>query len=549
MEHGLELLHENLLDGLHVLEGEGRVPHQPVGYLPVYNLVHQRADALLRMLLQAARGGLHGVRHHQHGGLLREGVRPGVGEGLLVDGPVGVLVLERVVEVLRLAPPVVRADEVDDRLGQHRLLGYLHALGYVADDDTRALVVRELAVRVHAGLVLGEEGGVRHLADVVVKRAGPDELGVRPNLVSRLRREDGYLQRVLEGARAGLAEPFQYGVVDVGQLHQRDGGDVAEGLLQHVDQHVGEHQQDEVDAEVEHHHPVYLVEVRLLEQHEAQVIDHVGEEDEEGATNQLRAFAQVLQAEGDHHAGHDLQEQELVGEGHHQRAYQRDDEVDEQRRARVEEGTYHDGHDGEREDVDVEQRVVDAQLREDAAHEDAQQQEPYVLPVVEYLHAERPEVEPEAEHQPEDEHELPREDDALRLRASAFRLVDVLQRAEHVVGMVVHDLAPVHDALAGLHHPVGERYALQDVLFHLLRHLGGVGDVLGDVVVDVAGLQRRLVEVRGAVVDDGLVGGPHGEEVAHVMRPRDGVLQQVDLLLLRVPQLLQRLRRDDAGLV
>ena len=161
-------------------------------------------------------------------------------------------------------------------------------------------------MRVHARLVLGEEDGVAHLPDVVIKGAGTYQLGVGADLGGRLGSEDGYLQGVLERARASLAKLLQDRVVDVGQFHQRDAGHVSERLLQHIYQYVGEHDEDEVDAEIEHHHPVDLIQVRLLEQREAHVADGVREEDEECAPDQLRTFAQVSQAERHDHARYGL---------------------------------------------------------------------------------------------------------------------------------------------------------------------------------------------------------------------------------------------------
>ena len=89
-------------------------------------------------------------------------------------------------------------------------------------------------MRVHARLVLGEEDGVAHLPDVVIKGAGTYQLGVGADLGGCLGSEDGYLQGVLERARASLAKLLQDRVVDVGQFHQGDVRYVAECLLQHI---------------------------------------------------------------------------------------------------------------------------------------------------------------------------------------------------------------------------------------------------------------------------------------------------------------------------
>ena len=89
-------------------------------------------------------------------------------------------------------------------------------------------------------------------------------------------------------------------------------------------------------------------------QRETEVAGGVGEEDEDGATDQLRTFAQLLQAERHYHTRHDLQQQELMRERYHQRADQHDDKVREKRRPGIEEGTYYDRYDGERQYIYVE---------------------------------------------------------------------------------------------------------------------------------------------------------------------------------------------------
>ena len=72
--------------------------------------------------------------------------------------------------------------------------------------------------------------------------------------------------------------------------------------------------------------------------------------------------------------------------------------------------------------------------------------------------------------------------------------------------MVVDDLTPVDDALAGLHHPVCQRDTVQNVFSNLVRRCFVIRDILGQVIIDIAGLQYRLFQIRGTVVDDELVG-------------------------------------------
>ena len=150
MVHDLELLDKDALHGFHVAERHRRVLQQAVGYLRVDNLVDELADAFLRMFFEAARSGFDRIGHHDDCGLFRERIRAWIGEERFVDRAVRILVLIGIVEILRLAAPVVRADEIDDFFRESRFLGNLDAFGHVADDALGALFERKGAVRVHS---------------------------------------------------------------------------------------------------------------------------------------------------------------------------------------------------------------------------------------------------------------------------------------------------------------------------------------------------------------------------------------------------------------
>ena len=105
MVHNLELFDENALYGFHIAERQGGVLQQTISYLGVDNFVDELADALLRMLLEAARSGFYRVGHHDDGSLFRERVRARIGEKRFVHLAVRILVLVGIVEVLRLARP------------------------------------------------------------------------------------------------------------------------------------------------------------------------------------------------------------------------------------------------------------------------------------------------------------------------------------------------------------------------------------------------------------------------------------------------------------
>ena len=309
MVHRFELFHEGGLDLVDVAEGQRGVAHESVGYLPVDDLIDQCADRLVGVFVEAARSRLDGIGHHQDRRLTGEGVRAGVGEERLVDGFAGVGVTVGVVEILGLTGAVVRADKVDDGLGQACLFGHFDALGDVADDDLCTLLEGQIAVGVDAlHLVLGEERRVLHLADIVIERSGADQLRVGADLGAGGGGQNGDLQGVLEGAGAGLGELFEQRGIDVRQLHERNGRDVSEGLFHHINEDVGEHEQHEVDAEIDPHAPIDLVEVAVLIEREADVAQHVGQRDEEGASQELRSLRKLLEADDEDDAGHDLQQ-------------------------------------------------------------------------------------------------------------------------------------------------------------------------------------------------------------------------------------------------
>ena len=204
---GFELFLEDSLDLVDLLEGDGGLLEDALPYLVGDDLLDEVVDALVRIFLQASGGRFHGVTHDEYGHLLRGRQRSGVGELGFVDLPVRILVLHRIVEVFRLALPMVRLDELLDLLRQSVFLRDGHAVRHVADDDLGAfLLVVHLGVRVLARLVLCEEGRVGHLADVVVERARPHQHRVGADATGCVGCEVGDLHGVLETARSLLRE-------------------------------------------------------------------------------------------------------------------------------------------------------------------------------------------------------------------------------------------------------------------------------------------------------------------------------------------------------
>ena len=203
-------------------------------------------------------------------------------------------------------------------------------------------------------------------------------------------------------------------------------------------------------------------------------------------------------------------------EGGHEGTDERRDEVGEEGRMRVEEGADNDGDDGKGQDVDVHQVVAHAKLREEAGHEDADEDEETVPALEVELRAESQEVERAAGHDAEDENHLAQHSDGVTTVASGLGLVDDLERTEDVVRAGVDHLAPIDDALARLHDAGGECHLLHERLQRLVGRFGVVGDVGVQVAVEVGGPQLALVHRFGRLVDDHLVGRLFGVEAGEI---------------------------------
>lgn len=173
---------------------------------------------------------------------------------------------------------------------------------------------------------------------------------------------------------------------------------VSEEFLKDVYQEVNEHQEDEVEGEVEIHGGIDSREVALLIDVQGSVNRHVGQEDEGGAPQELGALREINQSVIDHHACGNLHEQELLRERSHDGTDERDYQVGEERSPGVEKGTDRDGDDGIRDEVFIEHAGGHAPLCHQARGEDTEEEEQSVFWAVEDTAAERTQVEPIAEN-------------------------------------------------------------------------------------------------------------------------------------------------------
>ena len=238
-----------------------------------------------------------------------------------------------------------------------------------------------------------------------------------------------------------------------------------------------------------------------------------------------------------------------MGEGCHQRTDNRNDQMRKEGGTRIKEGAHHNRHNGIRQDINVEEGIPDAQFRKHTAYKNTEQQKNDIPLVTDNLRTERPEIEPKTEHHAQYQHKLAGQHKTLPLVAACLGLIDNLQRAQHIVGMVIDNLSPIDNALPSLYQSTGQRDTLYQIVPDLRGHNGVVGDILGQVIVDVARLERGLVHVGGCIVQHKFVGCPYGEEVRHILRTRHIVLPHFDPFVPLLPQPLQILRRNNTFII
>ena len=77
------------------------------------------------------------------------------------------------------------------------------------------------------------------------------------------------------------------------------------------------------------------------------------------------------------------------------------------------------------------------------------------------LDTERPEIQPVAEDNTEDEDDLSGKHQMMPLISSGFGFIDFLQRAKDIVRLRVDNLATIHDTLSSLHDTTRNRNTVQ----------------------------------------------------------------------------------------
>ena len=386
---------EYVLGCLQVAEGDGAVVEEALAHLCLDDTIDQGADALGRILLERSRSRLYRVADHQDRLLARERVRTRVAEQALIDLLVGMLVGIFDVEVARQSRAVVRGDEVADDLWQVVLLGQAQSLRDVADDDGRALRVRQFVVRVEARLVLREIDRVLHLSDVMVERPRTHQLRLGPNLVGYLRSQVAHGDGVLECARRLLAQFAKQRVVCIGKLEERHRRGESEGLLDHQHQGIGEEEEETIDREVVVDGAVELRDIIRLDELEREIDQSRGSRDENRREEYLTPSRQFAERVDCHEARHQLYGDKLILVFHGHSTDEDGRDMLDEGRSRVHEDAPEDGRDGKRNDIDAEERVLHHKGRQEREEDDQGVEHGYGSRLREVVLAEERQVEGE----------------------------------------------------------------------------------------------------------------------------------------------------------
>jgi hypothetical protein len=132
--------------------------------------------------------------------------------------------LRKLIEVLHDARAVMRGDHLADHRRKVVTLREREPVADVGGDDAGGHQRIELVVRVRAGLVLDEAGGVSHLADVVVVRADTRDKRIGPDNFSRTLGKVRNEKRVVIRARRPQQELSEERMIRIRELAQLEHG-------------------------------------------------------------------------------------------------------------------------------------------------------------------------------------------------------------------------------------------------------------------------------------------------------------------------------------
>ena len=545
---GFKAVGEHLLGIFDVAEGDGALAEIALCHLRVDDFLDQRLDVFFGIFFEAPRTGLYGIAHHQYRLLTCEGIGAGIVEGIGRRLPL-VAVLPANVEILGAPLAVVRADEVADHGRQVVLVGQLQAFGDVADDDARAAFLVKTVVRVHAALVLSEEGGVAHLANVVVERAGTHELRLCPDFVGHLCREVCHLQGMDKCALRHLRHAAQNAVVGIGKFHERHAGGEAEGLFDEIEQGVGkelEHAADDYIYICRHVEHVEVDALRQFARHHRSQLHHG---DGQGHAHQLRALRQFAQGVDGHEAPHHLHAEELIGRVQRDARKQEGDHGGKERRARVHEDAHEHRHNDIGHHIDAVEHVLHQRVSQQREHGDEAEHQEDAVGRGEIVAAEEFEVAHEGEAQQGHEEHLPEYRGPQPFGRAAAAVALALERLQYLVLLGTDDFAPVDDALPALHHAARRRNGGEEVAKRGVG-LGGVAGKIGRKIrIDVEAGEDFASKMRGVGRHDVFVGRARGEDVVRAALHRLRAADDAHALEFVAREFGHRLVGNDAALI
>jgi len=406
------------------------------------------------------------------------------------------------------------------------LLGQAQSFRDVADDDGRALRVRQFVVRVEARLVLREIDRVLHLSDVMVERPRTHQLRLGPNLVGYLRSQVAHGDGVLERARRLLAQFAKQRVVCIGKLEERHRRGESEGLLDHQHQGIGEEKEETIDREVVVDGAVELRDIIRLDELEREIDQRRGSRDEDRREEYLTPSRQFAERVDCHEARHQLYGDKLILVFHGHGTDEDGRDVLDEGRSRVHEDAPEDGRDGKRDDIDAEKRVLHHEGRQEREEDEQGVEHGYGSRFREVVLAEECQIEGEERDEQQDV------DGLSRYGRSQFVLRGALLRHGTLVG-VEHehhprgdDVALGDDALPLEHHSACLRDEAEIVVEFHFAPASVVAEVGRDEIVEVASLQLGPHRHQTVVEEEVLVGA---ERRQHAIRgQRHGLFARHD---------------------
>lgn len=172
MHHGGKHMQERIRDGFDVTERQVALVELMILHLLPYQIVYQVLEALRCGTVQAAGGGFDRIGQHNDSCLAGLGLGARIAETLLEAGrrfASGCVVHQRLmIKIADQGRAVMLGDDADDVLGQTMLSRHLHAIAHMRRDNQGRQRRTEPGMYILPPLVLDEEFGVFHLADVVM---------------------------------------------------------------------------------------------------------------------------------------------------------------------------------------------------------------------------------------------------------------------------------------------------------------------------------------------------------------------------------------------